>query len=51
MCSGLPGPCKAILASEITKSTCKVTWDPPDYDGGSPVLHYVLQVRWCLLEA
>lgn len=42
---GLPGPCKEIVASEITKSTCKVSWDPPDYDGGSPVLHYVLQRR------
>lgn len=42
--SGLPGPCKDIVASEITKSSCKVSWDPPDYDGGSPILHYVLQV-------
>lgn len=41
---GLPGPCKDILASEITKHSCKVTWDPPDYDGGTPVIHYVLQV-------
>lgn len=22
-----------------------MSWDPPDYDGGSPVLHYVLQRR------
>lgn len=43
--SGIPGPCKEILASEITKSSCKVSWDPPDYDGGSPIIHYVLQVR------
>lgn len=50
LCSGLPGPCKAIVASDITKSSCKVTWDPPDYDGGSPILHYVLQVRHGLLE-
>ncbi|KAF6733011.1 Titin, partial [Oryzias melastigma] len=42
---GLPGPCKEIVASEITKSSCKVSWDPPDYDGGSPILHYVLQRR------
>lgn len=42
--SGLPGPCKEILASEITKNSCKVSWDPPDYDGGSPIVHYVLQV-------
>ncbi len=42
---GLPGPCKEIVASEITKSTCKLSWDPPDYDGGSTILHYVLQRR------
>lgn len=41
---GLPGPCKDILASEITKHSCKVSWDPPDYDGGTPVIHYVMQV-------
>lgn len=45
--SGLPGPCKEIMASEITKNSCKVSWDPPDYDGGTPVVHYVLQVRGC----
>lgn len=42
---GLPGPCKEIAASDITKNSCKVTWEPPDYDGGSPILHYVLQRR------
>lgn len=42
--SGLPGPCKEIVASEITKSSCKVSWDPPDFDGGTPIIHYVLQV-------
>ncbi|XP_023272602.1 titin-like, partial [Seriola lalandi dorsalis] len=42
---GLPGPCKEIVASEITKSSCKVSWDPPDYDGGTPIIHYVLQRR------
>lgn len=43
---GLPGPCKEIVASEITKSSCKVSWDPPDFDGGSPIMHYVLQVSF-----
>lgn len=42
---GLPGPCKEIVASDITKNSCKVIWEPPDYDGGSPILHYVLQRR------
>lgn len=36
------------MASEITKSSCKVSWDPPDFDGGSPIVHYVLQVSFML---
>lgn len=43
--TGLPAPCKEIIATDITKNSCKVSWDPPDYDGGSPILHYVLQRR------
>lgn len=42
---GLPGPCKDIKASDVTKSSCKLTWEPPEYDGGSPILHYVLERR------
>lgn len=47
--SGLPGPCKEIVASEITKSSCKVSWDLPDFDGGTPIIHYVLQVGQMVL--
>ncbi|KAJ8416941.1 hypothetical protein AAFF_G00328190 [Aldrovandia affinis] len=42
---GLPGPCKDIVASDITKNFCKISWIPPDSDGGSPILHYCLQRR------
>lgn len=42
---GLPGPCKDIKASDVTKNSCKLTWEPPEYDGGSPILHYVLERR------
>lgn len=41
----MPGLCKDIKASDITNSSCKISWDPPDFDGGSPILHYVLQRR------
>lgn len=37
------------MASEITKSSCKLSWDPPDFDGGSPIVHYVLQVSIAVL--
>lgn len=42
---GLPGQCKDIVASEVTKDSCKISWQPPDSDGGTPILHYVLERR------
>jgi len=43
--TGPPGQCKDIKASEVTKNSCKVSWEPPDFDGGTPILHYVLERR------
>lgn len=42
---GLPGQCKDISASEVTKNSCKISWEPPESDGGSPILHYILERR------
>lgn len=42
---GVPGPCNSIKASEVTKNSCKVTWEPPEFDGNTPILHYVLERR------
>lgn len=42
---GVPGQCKDIKASDVTKSSCKVTWEPPEFDGNTPILHYVLERR------
>lgn len=42
---GLPGQCKDISPSEVTKNSCKISWEPPESDGGSPILHYVLERR------
>ncbi|KAJ8416947.1 hypothetical protein AAFF_G00328250 [Aldrovandia affinis] len=42
---GLPGQCKDIVASEVTKDSCKISWQPPDNDGGTPIVHYVLERR------
>lgn len=43
--TGPPGQCKDIKASEVTKNSCKISWEPPDFDGGTPILHYVLERR------
>ena len=44
--SGLPGaPIAPLEVSEITSHTCKLAWNPPDYDGGSKITHYVVERR------
>ena len=42
--SGLPGPPIGPLeVSEVTSHTCTLNWNPPQYDGGSRVTHYVVE--------
>lgn len=41
--TGLPGPPQDLVASDITKHTCTLSWKPPNYDGGLPVSHYVVE--------
>lgn len=39
-----PGRCRGpLLVSDITKSTCRLRWRPPEDDGGSRVTHYVVE--------
>ncbi|XP_074642623.1 twitchin-like [Tubulanus polymorphus] len=40
-----PGPPEAPEVSEIFKTSCLVTWKPPEKDGGSPVTGYHLEKR------
>jgi len=32
-----------VLADDITKSSCKLTWEPPETDNGSPVTGYMVE--------
>ncbi|CAH1785276.1 unnamed protein product [Owenia fusiformis] len=39
-----PGPPTGPLdVSDITKSTCSLAWKPPKDDGGSKILHYIVE--------
>ena len=47
-CAGYPefGTNVAIYQVLGTRDVLSVTWDPPNYDGGSPVLGYKLYMRF-----
>ena len=38
-----PSPPRNVLADDITKSSCKLTWEPPETDNGSPVTGYMVE--------
>lgn len=40
-----PGPVSDLKVSDVTKTSCHVSWAPPENDGGSQVTHYIVQKR------
>jgi len=38
-----PGPPEDVMLSDVTNTLCKLTWNAPEYDGGSPVIGYYVE--------
>jgi len=43
VCVELPGAPEDLRLSEVTNTLCKLTWNAPEYDGGSPVIGYYVE--------
>jgi len=43
VCVELPGTPEDLRLSEVTSTLCKLTWNAPEYDGGSPVIGYYVE--------
>lgn len=41
----LPGPPKDLKITDITRSTCRLTWKPPDNDGGEKIKSYYIEKK------
>ncbi|XP_048012080.1 myosin-binding protein C, slow-type isoform X11 [Megalobrama amblycephala] len=39
----IPDPPEAPLVTDVGGDWCTMTWDPPRYDGGSPILGYFIE--------
>ena len=40
-----PEICRNLKVNYITKSSCVVTWDPPEDDGGTEIVNYILEMK------
>ncbi|ODM93780.1 Twitchin [Orchesella cincta] len=36
-------PEKPLIVGDVTKESCRLHWQPPKDDGGSPITHYVIE--------
>jgi len=45
MVADVPGPPTNLTVYDETVNSVKIAWHPPDDDGGSPVMGYVIQAR------
>lgn len=39
----VPSPPRNLEVSDIFKTSCKIKWEVPEDDGGSPILHYIVE--------
>uniref|UniRef100_UPI00398E99B0 myosin-binding protein C, slow-type isoform X4 n=1 Tax=Pristiophorus japonicus TaxID=55135 RepID=UPI00398E99B0 len=39
----IPDPPAAPIVTEVGGDWCSMTWNPPDYDGSSPILGYIIE--------
>lgn len=41
----LPGPPRDLRVSDVTRGTCRLTWKPPQCDGGERVKSYFIEKK------
>lgn len=52
-----PGPVMNLEASDIKQTSAKLSWTPPEIDGGSDITHYIVEKRaidrktWAIVKA
>lgn len=39
----VPSPPRNLEVSDIFKTSCKIKWEVPEDDGGSPIIHYIVE--------
>lgn len=43
--SDVPQTPRKLKASEVTRSSVTLTWEPPESDGGSPITSYIIEKK------